>query len=507
MLTNIFKRIISVHEEIISHINTQKFDQVRPQLNLLISLQNELILTLRKTKFYKEFSNIFSFETEGNYENDELYEISNEDKSLSKEIYKNSKNLKNYIDSVIRNRKILDSNTKTIVSDSFIEEAGDNRFISDELETKLHEVCDEVSLSMDIGGTFVKILLNLPIKNSENYHLFKDVYTSYLHSIYISDRFSELFGSTYKVNVENQRDLEDVLEFLHSIFLSIKVRDRVLVFKYFPLSDFENGYNIEGRCLNFTGGGAYKYTEFLNSTFVKHNVKVNVMDEFSAIVEASKFLTKMDKSAVRYDLIHRIPEVVSLEPVYPFIISNIGSGTFYLKVESENENKHVFGTSISGGTSFGLVNYLLPLKERRSFTKIFKTGKYIYYDIILIKGQIVLIHSLIIKARTTIRMRKFKKEEIKTDCELYPGELYKSLIDMVAYNKGCLGYVIAKANGVKRIIYNGNFICKNTMDSIVAGFAFTSDVYRDKSIELCFPLHGPYIAALGSFIMKTESSS
>eukprot|EP00375_Theileria_parva_P001413 XP_764085.1 hypothetical protein [Theileria parva strain Muguga] len=341
MSTNIFKRILSIQEQIISHIHSRSFEHIQPQLNLLISSQNELVLGLRKTKFYKEFNSIFSFETQTNDENVLFYEISTADTSLSKELSKNYKNLKNYINSVIRNREKLDSNTKSVLCDSATDEHEYNSFISCELEAKLHEVCDKVSLSMDIGGTFIKILLNLPMKNRENYEFFKDVYVSFLDSIYFSDRFSELFGSTDKqVNVEYQKDLEDVLEFLHSIFLSIKVRDRVLVFKYLPVSDFESvikliqdrGYPKEGTCINFTGGGAYKHTEFLNNTFVKSKVKVNGFDEFSAMVEASKFLTKMEKSAVRYDLIHRIPEIISLEPVHPFIISNIGSGTFYLKV-------------------------------------------------------------------------------------------------------------------------------------------------------------------------------
>jgi len=48
---------------------------------------------------------------------------------------------------------------------------------------------------------------------------------------------------------------------------------------------------------------------------------------------------------------------------FPYLLVNIGSGVSILKVESEDQYQRIDGTSLGGGTFYGLCNLLTGLSS------------------------------------------------------------------------------------------------------------------------------------------------
>ncbi|UKK02704.2 pantothenate kinase [Theileria orientalis] len=382
-------------------------------------------------------------------------------------------------------------------------------FNNDEFKNRILKAAERVSLAMDIGGTFIKIMFKFKPESHEYYEYIKDVYTGYLDCLSFIRHFKYEKEVITPRNYLNE-SLSQMLEFMLSIFQSIEVDDGILTFKYVPLSDLdlvvstikEKNLHTQGKSINLTGGGAYKHFEMLTREFKS----VRKATEVICIIEGINLVQNMKNATIEYDLDYRIPQITTMEPLYPYIISSSGSGMFIVKVSSPSEYKHLNGSAISGGTAFGLVNYILPLNKPREFIKHLKRGtnkldsfteypmdsfrtlnKTVPYGLSTSLGELDI---------------DFNDRCNTKDDGVTSEDLNKSIIDMISYNTGILGYLASKAYGVKRLISAGNYICSHTMDSIVAGFAYHSDVYDDRSIQLCFPLHGAYIPTIGCFIKE-----
>ncbi|KAJ7347639.1 Pantothenate kinase 4 [Desmophyllum pertusum] len=94
--------------------------------------------------------------------------------------------------------------------------------------------------------------------------------------------------------------------------------------------------------LKATGGGAHKYTDLLTS---KLGVRSTKKMRWNVSSEASPPYVFQDHSKI-----------------FPYLLVNIGSGVSIIKVESENKFERVGGTSMGGGTFWGLGSLLTSAK-------------------------------------------------------------------------------------------------------------------------------------------------
>ena len=63
----------------------------------------------------------------------------------------------------------------------------------------------------------------------------------------------------------------------------------------------------------------------------------------------------------------------SLEPdIFPYLLVNIGSGVSILKVESEDSYRRIGGTSMGGGTFWGLGSLLTKAKVKVLLVNVFR---------------------------------------------------------------------------------------------------------------------------------------
>ncbi|KAK0613066.1 fumble-domain-containing protein [Bombardia bombarda] len=109
-------------------------------------------------------------------------------------------------------------------------------------------------------------------------------------------------------------------------------------------------------CVMATGGGAYKYYDMIRDVL---GVDVLREDEMEClIIGLDFFITEIPREVFTYSETDPMHFVLPSENVYPYLLVNIGSGVSFLKVSGPRDYQRVGGTSLGGGTLWGLLSLL-----------------------------------------------------------------------------------------------------------------------------------------------------
>lgn len=107
--------------------------------------------------------------------------------------------------------------------------------------------------------------------------------------------------------------------------------------------------------LNVTGGGAFKFEKLLKERL---SVAINKLDEMKMLVNGLNFvLSHVHNEVFTYSHETKKQSFVppkSSDDMFPYLLVNIGSGVSILKVTSKDSFQRVSGSSIGGGTFWGL---------------------------------------------------------------------------------------------------------------------------------------------------------
>jgi type II pantothenate kinase len=136
-----------------------------------------------------------------------------------------------------------------------------------------------------------------------------------------------------------------------------------------------------------TGGGAHKFYDLFRESL---GVEVRREDEMECLITGLNFITSIPNEAYHFsdklidEISHHqgadlaVPKIDSLErpspnppkygvtfemnpaPQLPCLLVNIGSGVSIVKVDEDGSFERVSGTSIGGGTLWGLLSLLTP---------------------------------------------------------------------------------------------------------------------------------------------------
>lgn len=117
-----------------------------------------------------------------------------------------------------------------------------------------------------------------------------------------------------------------------------------------------NGSRPGELCVMATGGGAYKYHDL-----IRDELGVNVLreDEMEClIIGLDFFITEIPREVFTYSDTDPMHFVSPSDDIYPYLLVNIGSGVSFLKVSGPRKYERVGGTSLGGGTLWGLLSLL-----------------------------------------------------------------------------------------------------------------------------------------------------
>lgn len=105
-----------------------------------------------------------------------------------------------------------------------------------------------------------------------------------------------------------------------------------------------------------TGGGAYKYYEKVKDALGVDVVREDEME--CLIIGLDFFITEIPREVFTYSETDPMHFASPEENIYPYLLVNIGSGVSFLKVSGPRTYERVGGTSLGGGTLWGLLSML-----------------------------------------------------------------------------------------------------------------------------------------------------
>jgi type II pantothenate kinase len=122
----------------------------------------------------------------------------------------------------------------------------------------------------------------------------------------------------------------------------------------------KHGLHTNMSRIHATGGGAIRFFELAQSML---DISLESLDEIDCLVKGIAFLINfVENETFTFEgkqLVHRA--IPNSGVLYPYLLVNIGSGTSIIVVKGESEWERVGGTSLGGGTYYGLVHMLTGL--------------------------------------------------------------------------------------------------------------------------------------------------
>ncbi|KAI5845502.1 pantothenate kinase pank [Tricharina praecox] len=109
-----------------------------------------------------------------------------------------------------------------------------------------------------------------------------------------------------------------------------------------------------------TGGGAYKYAERIQNAI---GVEIRREDEMECLIGGLDFFSReIPREVFSYTEDNPMHFSESKPDAYPYMLVNIGSGVSILMVTGPDEFKRVGGSSLGGGTLWGLLSKMTDAK-------------------------------------------------------------------------------------------------------------------------------------------------
>lgn len=289
-----------------------------------------------------------------------------------------------------------------------------------------------------------------------------------------------------------------------------------------------NGVSIDemrkGVKIMATGGGAHKFYELFREQL---RVDVRREDEMECLIEGLKFITLIPHEVYFFsdELIQSVSHPqphsnsaldrpspdppkysVSFEtdptPQVPCLLVNIGSGVSIIKVDGDGSFERVSGTSLGGGTLWGLLSILTGATTFDEMLAISEQGDNSKVDMLVgdIYGQDY--NKLGLKSTMIASTfgKVFKKGGEKG--KFSPEDISKSLLYAVSNNIGQIAYMNAEKYNLDRIYFGGCFIRGHA--ATIATLSYAIRFWSKGTKRALFLRHEGFLGAIGAWIRNID---
>ncbi|KAI1398582.1 fumble-domain-containing protein [Hypoxylon fuscum] len=309
-----------------------------------------------------------------------------------------------------------------------------------------------------------------------------------------------------------------------------------------------NGSNPGELCVMATGGGAYKYYDR-----IRERLGVDVLreDEMEClIIGLDFFITEIPREVFTYSETHPMHFSSPNTNIYPYMLVNIGSGVSILKVSGPRTYERVGGTSLGGGTLWGILSLLTPAESFDEMLDMAAKGDNSKVDMLVGDiygtdyGKIGLKSTTIASSFGKVfRMKREAENEAEDTGGLSNGDdqnrrqqqnseqststtsassqapqhrpsssraselarsrfsssdISRSLLYAISNNIGQISYLQSQVHGLSRIYFGGSFIRGHpqTMNTLSYAIKFWSNGQK----QAYFLRHEGYLGAVGAFL-------
>ncbi|KAK7205077.1 type II pantothenate kinase [Myxozyma melibiosi] len=284
-----------------------------------------------------------------------------------------------------------------------------------------------------------------------------------------------------------------------------------------------------------TGGGAYKFYDRLRKEL---DVEIWQEDEMEClIVGLDFFITEIPFEVFTYSEQNPMSFVSAKPDIYPYLLVNIGSGVSMIMVSGPRQFVRIGGSSLGGGTLWGLLSLLTGAKSFDDMLLMASKGDNsnvdmlvgdIYgtgYDRIGLKSStIASSFGKVFKKRlqstdgveisdstgSSIRIEGDQDEieengeeegaEFSTPARFKAEDISRSLLYAISNNIGQIAYLQAQRYNLQHIYFGGSFIRGHpqTMNTLSYAINFWSNGEK----KAYFLRHEGYLGAVGAFLKR-----
>ena len=202
------------------------------------------------------------------------------------------------------------------------------------------------------------------------------------------------------------------------------------------------------------------------------------------------------------------------EPLFPFLLCNIGTGVSIVVVNGENDFTRVSGTAIGGGTFWGLTQLLtnvdnfdeaMELASSGSAQRLHLLVRDIYGGDYNLQGGGKLPGTL--TASFFGKPLQADNSPCRSDQD-QDASICRGLITMIAQNVVQIAWLNAKLRKVPRVVFTGNFLRHNSIamrviahNMLLMNGSFNPPAGEDVgNVKAMFLRHEGYFGAIGSFL-------
>ncbi|KAM4064867.1 fumble domain-containing protein [Hirsutella rhossiliensis] len=295
-------------------------------------------------------------------------------------------------------------------------------------------------------------------------------------------------------------------------FETDRVDDCVELMKHLRDKHLElNGPRPGELCVMATGGGAYKFYDKIRDA-----LGVNVLreDEMEClIIGLDFFITEIPREVFTYSDTDPMHFVSPRETIYPYMLVNIGSGVSMLKVTGPRSYQRVGGTSLGGGTLWGLLSMLTSARTFDEMLDLAGHGDNAKVDMLVGDiygtdyGKIGLKNTAIASSFGKVFRMKNAAEAAAADGYGGPpsdsfsdGDVSRSLLYAISNNIGQIALLQSQIHQLSDIYFGGSFIRghRQTMNTLSYAIKFWSKGTK----QAYFLRHEGYLGAVGAFLKR-----
>ncbi|KAL7796482.1 fumble domain-containing protein [Trichoderma ceciliae] len=289
-----------------------------------------------------------------------------------------------------------------------------------------------------------------------------------------------------------------------------------------------NGSRSQELCVMATGGGAYKFYDRIRDAL---EVEVLREDEMEClIVGLDFFITEIPREVFTYSETDPMHFVSPREIIYPYLLVNIGSGVSMLKVTGPRSFQRVGGTSLGGGTLWGLLSLLTGARSFDDMLAEAEHGDNTKVDMMVGDiygadyGKIGLKSTAIASSFGKVFRMKLQAEAAEAaeaveaagdsvhdssssssasrppSHPFSSADISRSLLYAVSNNIGQIAYLQSQIHNLSDIYFGGSFIRghRQTINTLSYAIKFWSKGEK----QAYFLRHEGYLGAVGAFLKR-----
>ncbi|KAL9536969.1 hypothetical protein MBANPS3_012206 [Mucor bainieri] len=324
----------------------------------------------------------------------------------------------------------------------------------------------------------------LPNQNEHVAHIAVDIGGSLAKIVYFTSSADREGGRLHFKKIETEK-IDECIDFIADLVADARL-----------LTPENTNYVLKA-----TGGGAYLFFDKLQERLP--GVTIQKEDEMDCLINGLNFfITEIPYEVFTYNEQETDPMRFEekTRDIYPYMLVNIGSGVSILKVTGPDEFSRISGTSLGGGTLWGLMSLLTKATSFDEMLEISKDGDNKNVDLLVGDIYGTDYTKLGLKATKIASSfgKVFKKGVQQSQDDFRACDIAKSLLFMVSNNIGQIAYLNAKQHNLKRIYFGGCFIRGHPITMNTLSYAI--NFWSNGDMKALFLRHEGHLGATGAFL-------